>query len=151
MQKPIVFLDYDGVVNTIYWRKYDNQFCVKICSMSDGFVNNFQAICWLNELYQQKKYDIVVISSWKIKKDYDECLYRGGLDADIKILGKTKNLDNRELEIITWLKDNKYEGQFAIVDDEDTYDILKNHLVLCNSNYGFGVDSMYKTYDILNM
>lgn len=43
---PIIFLDFDGVVNTIYYRFYerDNQYKFRYSNSADGFVNNEQAI-----------------------------------------------------------------------------------------------------------
>ncbi len=63
MDKFILFLDYDGVVNTPYWVKKDDEVKCLVNLPSDGFVNNYQAICWLNELYRKAPFDIVVTSS----------------------------------------------------------------------------------------
>lgn len=43
---PIIFLDFDGVVNTIYYRFYerDNQYKFRYAHSVDNFVNNEQAI-----------------------------------------------------------------------------------------------------------
>lgn len=43
----VVFLDYDGVVNTPLW---DDQGNIDFNHPLDGKVNNYQAIMWLNEL-----------------------------------------------------------------------------------------------------
>ena len=58
MKKPIIFLDFDGVVNTIYYRYYPRQKreMFHYANASDGFVNNRQAIEWLNNLYFHCKY-----------------------------------------------------------------------------------------------
>lgn len=96
LDKPIVFLDYDGVVNTFIWREYprSNKFKVDIAHSEDGFVNDFQAICWLNELYNKIPFDIIVTSTWRLFPNYKEVLYNGGLNSKIKVLGKTPQIIN---------------------------------------------------------
>ena len=57
----VVFLDYDGVVNTPMWDA-DGKHC-RFNYSRDNKVNNFQAVSWLNRLYEDYKYDIVVTST----------------------------------------------------------------------------------------
>jgi hypothetical protein len=150
MDKPVVFLDYDGVVNTVYWREYDGEFKAKYAHSVDGFVNNFQAICWLNELYRKCPYDIVVTSTWRMNDNYKECLYNGGLDREIQVLGRTPVIYNsRCKEISQWMKENDFTGKFAILDDDSDMEELLPHLVRCNTFRGFGIEEMFKVLELI--
>ena len=96
MKKKILFLDFDGVVNTIY---FDENGKGDYGSPSDNKVNNWQAICWLNELYEKVPYSIVVTSCWRIgrtNKELTDILYNSGLNKDIEILGKTVQLNSHK-------------------------------------------------------
>ena len=149
--KPIIFLDYDGVVNTIFWREYDGIFKAKYATSTDGFVNNFQAICWLNELFKLYPYDIVVTSTWRLNNHYADFLYNGGLNKEIKVIGRTPRLNTiRGEEIKQWMSSNNFEGKFVIVDDDSDMGDLKRYLVQCNPFTGFGIQEMYKVLEIFN-
>lgn len=150
MNDCIIFLDYDGVVNTVYWGIYNGQFKADYSHPHMGFVNNYQAICWLNELYKKNPYDIVVTSTWRMSDNYKECLYNGGLNKNIKIIGRTPILHTtRGDEIKAWLITNKYDGRFVIIDDENIIGDLAAYLVKCDPNYGFGIKEMFMTLDKL--
>ena len=59
----VVFLDFDGVVNISMWDPMGEK-----CNFNhptDGKVNDFQAICWLNELCKKTDAKIVLTTSWK--------------------------------------------------------------------------------------
>ena len=139
----IIFLDYDGVVNTVYFDSPDKK--PKYNWPNDNKVNNIQAIGWLNELYEIYSYSIVVSSTWRSKENYKECLYNAGLNPNIEILGKTPNLtdyDNnlcRGDEIQTWLdhhKDLEIED-FIILDDCENMGHLKLHYIQTDTMLGF--------------
>lgn len=157
MQKPIIFLDYDGVVNTIQWRHYDRnpnhprgEFRADFAMPEDGFVNNFQAICWLNETYLKRPFDIVVTSTWRKANNYKQCLYNGGLHKKIKIIGKTPWLNTyRGKEIQKWIKEHNFKGKFVILDDDADMGKLKNHLVQCNYEHGYGYSEMQQVVQLL--
>lgn len=157
--KPIIFLDYDGVVNIRLWGNYSTQkngkFCPSFANAADGYVNNYQGICWLNLMYEKCPYDIVVSSkAWRDEPNYKECLYNGGLNRIIKIIGTTKDVyKNQEYsrgnEIKNWIQENNYNGPFAIIDDNSDIDDLKKFLVLCNSRVGFDGLDMEKTLKLI--
>ena len=72
----IVFLDYDGVVNTPIWNSSGTN-----CTFNfpeDNKVNNFQSVQWVSEFCQKFNYKIVVSSSWRFYTNYKDCLYNGG-------------------------------------------------------------------------
>jgi len=140
--RPIIFLDYDGVVNTIIWRKYprENQFKARYGFPSDGFVNNYQAICWLNDLYKKIPYNIVVSSTWRFHKNYKQCLYRGGLDKNIPILGCTPRVEGcRGDEIKQWIIDNNFNNKFIILDDDTDMGEYMENLIKCDCYLGFTI------------
>lgn len=140
--KPIIFLDYDGVVNTIYWREYPRAqgFKATFAFPSDGFVNNYQAICWLNELYRKYPFDIVVSSTWRFHSNYKECLYNGGLRSEISILGCTpRGTGCRGDEIKEWIEENNFKGHFIILDDDSDMGDYMDNLVKCDTYNGFTV------------
>lgn len=128
MKDKIIFLDFDGVVNTPIWRNYTESgkevFKCKYAWPEDGFVNNFQAVCWLNELYRKYPFDIVISSTWRLDcKEYTpaECLYNGGLNKKIEIIDSLGSGYKREELIVEWLKKKDYKGEYVIFDDEDSY------------------------------
>ena len=66
----IVFLDFDGVVETIYWEKAkDGTWSYNVHKFGHEELNNKQAIGWLNELYKKVPYKVVVTSTWRYSMD----------------------------------------------------------------------------------
>ncbi len=173
MDKPIIFLDFDGVINTPIWREYNRNkehpngiFRCDYAFPEDGFVNNFQAMCWLNELYSKIKYDIVVSSTWrnccgkskhkdvKDRLELDEILYNSGLNKEIKIIGKTPSCEyiqgaTRGNEIKKWINDNNFSGKFIILDDDSDMGDLIDNLVKCDTYFGFGIMEFQKAKEML--
>ncbi len=142
--KNVVFLDYDGVVNTPMWDEKGQK-----CSFnfpSDNKVNNFQCVQWVSEFCQKFGYSIVVTSTWRFDKNYKECLINGGLREDIEIIGKTESISNasRGKEIQHFLDSHPEIERFIIFDDEDDMDDLSDHLVLCSLENGFSMNEFYK-------
>lgn len=102
--KPVVFLDFDGVVETIYWEKdKDGSWSFNIHKIGRASLNNKQAIGWLNELYNKIPYDIVVSSSWRIGMtltQLQDLITKSGFNPSIKVIGMTPILyQARGLEI----------------------------------------------------
>lgn len=144
----VIFLDYDGVVNTPIWENGKCGFNFP----HHGKVNNYQAICWLNELCKKVGAKIVVSSTWRYvchEISYADCLYNAGLNKDIEIIGHTPYLqsyENRTEEIKAYLKEHAEIEEYVILDDEI---VLDSHFVKCNSNYGFGIEEFDKALTIL--
>lgn len=135
----VIFLDYDGVVNTPMWDKNG-----KRCTYafpSDNKVNNFQAIQWVSEFCQKFNYSIVVSSSWRTHKNYKECLINGGLREGIEILGCTPRLPDgcRGDEIRQYLNEHPEVTNFIILDDDTDMGDLSNHLIECYRDAGFNL------------
>lgn len=144
----IIFLDYDGVVNTPIWNEEGK------CGYnhpSDGKVNNYQAIMWLNELCKKANAKIVVSSTWRYcchDVSYQDCLYNAGLNKNIEIIGCIEWFGNetRTDEIKRYLEKHEEIINYVILDDEDVCD---DNFVKCNGNYGFGIEEFYKALKII--
>ena len=141
--KNVVFLDYDGVVNTSLWGDYVTEFGETIhkCGYAwprDGHVNNKNAIEWLNYLYTVINYDIIVISTWAEYDNFEECLRNSGLNENIKILGRTDRVDiRREDSILDYV--NKNKCSYVIFDDEKwlyLHDYKDHNLIIVNNETG---------------
>lgn len=137
----IIFLDFDGVVNTIYWSQGpDGVYNQNVFKSGHQELNNKQAIGWLNELYRHCPYDIVVSSTWRLGMSVEELqdlLLRSGFDPEINVIGKTPVLYvERGREIQRWIDDNNYTGNFVIIDDDSDMCHLKNKLVQPNTYIG---------------
>lgn len=149
MQSRILFLDYDGVVNTPMWNEKGTK--VSYAFPEDGKVNNFQAVQWVSHLCQKCKLDIVVTSSWREEKNYRECLINGGLRKGIVIAGALPVDDKRTRgELIRdYLLSHPEIGFYIILDDED--DLLpaqRDFLIKVNESYGFSEPEYHRCIDL---
>ena len=153
MKNNIIFLDFDGVVNTIYYRYYKRfkKYQMRYATSADKIVNNRQAIQWLNELYNKYKYDIVITSTWRLHSNCIQILYNSGLNKKIKIIGYTPYLEEkiRGEEIKKWIEDNNYVNfnNFIILDDDTDMGDLDNHLIKCDPYLGFTIYEFNKCID----
>lgn len=152
--RPIIFLDFDGVVHTIYWEKDANGICC-VNAMKSGHteLNNQQAIGWLNELYTEVPYDIVVSSTWRMGMSVEELqslLIKSGFRPEIQVIGKTPVLHkNRGEEIQHWIDKHNFTGDFIILDDDTDMDHLNKHLILCDTFIGFTIYEYRKSLNFL--
>lgn len=123
----LVFLDYDGVINTIL--KSNGRPNLQFFHPRDGKVNNPEAVKWLNLLCLETGAKIVVTSSWRNYSNYQEVLRNSGLDDRIKILGKTPEFEHRYQEIQAFLDSFPYEIEnFVILDDAPIKCFSKNQV-----------------------
>lgn len=152
--KPILFLDFDGVVETIYWEKDDNGvWSYNVRKSGRKELSNKQAIGWLNELYKEIPYDIVVSSTWRIGMtlgQLQELIINSGFNPDIKVIGMTPVLYlQRGLEIQQWIDDNNFQGKFIIIDDDSDMCHLLPLLVRCDCQLGFTIYDYQKALRLL--
>lgn len=162
----VVFLDFDGVLNTGRWYAQ-----MDADSVADEYGSVFDplAVANLERILTETDAEIVVSSSWKfmgLAKMRDMWKDR---NLPGKVIGLTPNsvsdefllnadLDYIELlsirgqEIKEWLTlHGKDVGHYVILDD--TYDILpeqKSHFVLIDPNVGITEDDAEKAIAILN-
>lgn len=154
MEKPIIFLDFDGVVETIYWEKNkDGVWDFNVHKTGRRELNNKQAIGWLNELYKKVPYDVVVSSTWRIGMSLDELqglLIRSGFNREIKVIGTTPVLyQQRGLEIQEWIDTTEFKGKFIIIDDDSDMCHLLPLLVRCDCQLGFTIYDYQKALRLL--
>ena len=155
MCKPIIFLDFDGVVETIYWEKNeDGVWDFNVHKTGRNELNNKQAIGWLNELYKKIPYDIVVSSTWRINTSVEalqNLLINSGFNPEIQVIGKTPVLyQQRGLEIQEWIDTHEFKGKFIIIDDDSDMCNLLPLLVRCDCQLGFTIYDYQKALRLLN-
>lgn len=125
MTDRIIFLDYDGVVNTPMWDE-EGKKC-RYNFPEHNKVNNFQAVQWVSEFCQKWGFSIVVTSTWRMDDNWRECLINGGLREGIEIVDKTDDLamthkrQTRGHEIKKWLEEHPEVEHFIIIDDIDDF------------------------------
>lgn len=146
----ILFLDYDGVVNTVIWEvnRDTGKLSANYSFPALGRVNNYQAVQWISELCEKYNIDIVVTSTWRLHDSYKSCLVDGGLRKGIKILGRVTRDHNltRAEQINQYLMMHSEIGdQFIIIDDDDVdmspfgYNNAE-HFIKCTTNGGFQLE-----------
>lgn len=154
--KPIIFLDFDGVVETVFWEKNeDGSYTLNgLKNNKERYLNNTQAIGWLNELYKHIPYDIVVSSIWRMHmsvSQLQDLLIRSGFNKNIKVIDKTPCLyQQRGLEIQQWIDENNYNGKFIIIDDDCDMCHLSPLLVRCDCQLGFTIYDYQKALKMLS-
>ena len=162
----ILFLDFDGVLNTERWHKQVDE-----NSLQDkyGYAFDPGAVENLDKILNETGAEIVVSSSWKfmgLAKMQDMWKDR---KLPGKVIGITPNsvsdefllnadLDNMDLmpirgqEVKEWFTlHGKDVSHYAILDD--TYDVLKEqepHFVCIDPNVGITKDDAEKAIAILN-
>ena len=134
MRRRIIFLDIDGVLNTMRFMREAN----------NPFVMNPASVALLRRVVEATGALIVISSSWRHGADWEERIHivfaNAGWDNP-PIIGRTPEPDincGRGREIATWLESNP-ANDFVIVDDE-VFDMLpehRNHIVRCDGNLGF--------------
>lgn len=135
----ILFLDFDGVVNTPQW--YTNYAGEYVCTYTNQgdchVVNNYQACQWVSEFCMRNGYKIVITSSWRLHRGgCKAALYNGGLRPEVEVLGETAVLNQRRGdEIDLWLRTHPDVEEYIIFDDEDDFLYKqKSHLIKCTQN-----------------
>ena len=154
MMQKIIFLDFDGVLNTQSW--YQNTF-------------DPNAVACLSILIEKTGADIVVSSSWKsLGYDWIKEMWKER-DLPGNVIGITPNTISDEMllkisledmeegalkgyEIEEWLsKNGKQLKSYVIIDDNDTFlPKQRPYLVKTNPFYGLSENDVEKAINILN-
>ena len=140
----IVFLDYDGVINTLIISRKPfgfkdrtdinrDGFYYDIASPSEKRVSNLQAVCWLEKICRDNNANIVISSVWR-RGHYEEAieaLYNAGLSKDIKVVGRTPTTpsNHRGTEIKMYLDTHPEIDNFIILDDDADMEPFMDRLV----------------------
>lgn len=136
----VIFLDFDGVVNTPLWEEKDGKFTCNYGYPSKGKVNDWQAVQWVSEFCEKYGYSIVISSTWRFNPERAiQCLINGGLRKGIEILGCTPRLDGKTRgdEIEEYLITHPEIKHFLIFDDDTDMGKYMDYLVQCDSANGF--------------
>lgn len=141
----IIFLDYDGVVNTILV----NGQKAEMFYPSDNKVNNPNAVKFIQSLCETYACDIVVISSWRYEDNYAECLYNSGLSENIKIIDFLPGELNKG-KIINRFLDTYRVNKYIVIDDNFiTANINNNYFIKCDYRTGFDIEKYEQAQAIL--
>ena len=149
----VIFLDFDGVVNTPYvYQDEQGQEKYKLNMPIHGRVNNQAALKVISKFCKMYNYKIVVSSSWRIDAviDCSEILYGSGLEKEVEVIGRTPHIPcvDRGDEISKYLEDNPEINNYIIFDDDCD---LGNHvkkLVICDPDIGFSLNEFSQAEEL---
>ena len=144
----IIFLDVDGVLNRVnkdisygLKRPYTDYFY----PFTDECLNN------LKELVEKTNSYIVITSTWR----YDEIGKSILLEVlrkykiDNRIIGYTSILGNKHDEIKAYLDILDDNINYIIIDDDNTFKELSNHLIKTDFEIGLNKDNVLEGIKIL--
>lgn len=125
----ILFLDIDGVLNNEQSLSESKNYDVILPELVEN----------LNLILEACRPKIVISSSWRYFNKFPDTLIEHKVfDAKELYLGHTtfESKDNRGLEIKQWILDNKYEGNFAVIDDFEEMEDLSKKWFLTSAKHG---------------
>lgn len=157
----ILFLDIDGVVNTLmiykepvegkHNRKYEGYY-FDLCFPGDLRVSNTQAVLWLDKICHDFNLKIVISSTWRY--DYEvavKSLYNSGLSKDVEIVGRTPRLNGiRGNEIQAYLDEHPEVEKFVILDDDSDMGHLIKYLVQTDAFAGVNHGTLCRVGRVLD-
>ena len=152
----IIFLDFDGVMDTAY---YDHMLSKQGLPGNDPYGTVFDPTCVhnLRRIIDNTGADIVVSSSWKHFMTYKEFLEmwdaRGlpGFVTDVTPIPNMRR--NRGDEIDAWLNECNVECQYVIIDDLDGSNFNEHQiprLLVVNPFFGLDEDTAERAIYLLN-
>lgn len=137
----VIFLDFDGVVNTPMWEKTECGWKCQYGQPEGGRVNNEQAVQWVSDFCEKCGYKIVISSTWRQTLSLEECricLVNAGLRDGIEVYSATPVLHGeRGSEISQWLQRHSEVTGYLIFDDDSDMTVHMDRLVKCNCYTGF--------------
>lgn len=143
----VLFLDFDGVINTCMWYwKEDGTLGTRYNFPNHGCVNNWQAVQWVSEFCQKYDFKIVISSTWRrgsTLSELKEILKNSGLRNGIEVVGKTPILDwkysKRGDEISLYLEQHPEVTEYIIFDDDSDMTVHMGRLIQTDGSAGFGI------------
>jgi hypothetical protein len=153
-KKKIIFLDFDGVMDTAYYNHVLNSKGLPECD-EYGVVFDPSCVENLKYIIEQTGADIVVSSSWKDYMSYKEMLemwekrYLPGFVIDMTPAVSRHRGD----EIDAWLTECPKECQYVIIDDLDASNFNVHHhpyLLVVNPYNGLDKETAEKAIVLLN-
>lgn len=134
----VVFLDFDGVINSLQWIKNENN------EWKCKYSANIQSIQWISEFCEKYNYKVIISSTWRYD-GLEKCkkyLYDNSFRRSIDIIDTTPILHTKRGDEITeWLSKHPVE-KYIIFDDDSDMTIHMNRLIKSNCFVGF----TYKEY-----
>lgn len=130
MSFPALFLDFDGVLNSENW--------MRACEAAgrrwdcDRNMIDPAAVLRLSRIVDQTGARVVISSTWRLTRSLTR--FRsllGGFGFRGQIIAKTPQLFNQQrgVEIAHWLSRHPEVRTFAILDDSDDFDGVRDRLV----------------------
>jgi hypothetical protein len=151
IENALVFLDFDGVLNSARWlhtvRHRE--------SRSDRMVRDIDPanVGYLNQLIDRSGARVVISSSWRKLGDYDPQLFQQELQLRGfigQVIGCTDgDGPERGNEIQRWLDDNRHGGPFVILDDSDDMAHLMPYLVRTKWELGLQQEHVDQALEVL--
>ncbi len=158
LETKILFLDFDGVLNSKAWIKTPDKYLkspIEPCKMN-----------LLKRIISETNAKIVLTTSWrefwqfdkkhtnKTGEYIDKIFERYGLS----VFSKTPDISffERDKEVDFWLKDHYSQNvkSFCVLDDvEELFQnnlVIKKHLILTNPNEGISENDVSKAIKMLN-
>lgn len=135
MGHPILFLDFDGVLNTDEFLESLPKTKIIHLPGVEALVENIDRVhvTRLNAITRSVNAEIVVSSTWRLGltvRDLQVGLKRVGVEAPVIGATPVLSYDPRGREIHAWLRDNGRSGDpFVILDDVDEMGDLRPWLV----------------------
>ena len=148
----IIFLDIDGVIATDKsYSEYEDRLdrkCIKV----------------LNYLTTKIKAQIVISSTWRFEGliHLKDLLKNAGVEADVLSVTPDANektqsglliAEGRGSEILKWIEENNYVGEYVVLDDEVS-DIVKfidsSRIIHCKNGFRKNGLTLYLVEDWLN-
>lgn len=133
----IIFLDVDGVLNSI-------EHLIEVYNQTGkphhGINYPFDEKCMLNlkRLVEETHSALVITSTWRKYQDEKERLLEELRKYDLEkyVIGYTKDLGNRVLEIKEYLNSIGTDVYFVILDDAVYMEDLVEYLIATNAYFG---------------
>jgi len=149
MTRPIIFLDFDGVLNSMA--------SVLATGRGGSVCPDTMSVGLMARLVREADANVVVSSAWRIGasiEDLQGTLTRwGGIDIANRLIGKTPSHGEcRGAEIAQWLAEhpNDHDERWVIVDDDgDMLDGQLSRFVQTLHRDGFGVREYVKCMQII--
>jgi len=151
LDKPVVFLDIDGVLNSTQFFKMEDTYP----KSNPRSQLDSEAISYLNEIAD---WNFVLSSTWR--KFYDKSEMNNMLDdMGFKgtIIDYTPDLNwqgsIRGNEIMVWMRENNLGDSKKYVIFDDDSDILywqRNNFVHVDNHFGLGPNHVWRAKNILN-
>ena len=136
---PIVFLDIDGVLNG--HPKWGHEFAL----IDNACMNR------LNSFLRRTGAKIVISSAWRYQilrndvtvKGFQYMLISHGLSIAAEVIGHTQSdeeiteaMGGRTAQILAWIKENKHDGPWVVLDDLPLGEDLKDYHVRTDPSEG---------------